>query len=354
MKILIVKLSSLGDVIQSLGVLEELVRMEPTVEIDWAVEKRWDSLMAAHPSIRMPIAIPFQELKRNGYRLSAWKALWRALMRLRRTRYDWVFDLQGNSKSGLVTWLSRGTHKVGFGWRSLREWPNWLATNRRFEIPAEINMRLQYLHLIKQAFRVDSTANWDPQRTVYLRMTAEETTQMEHYLSRTAKGMRIMVCPGSKWINKQLSYRSWLLFLQELERRLSASFIIVAGEGLECMVAESLVRDLSCAWLLRTPSLPLWQNLMCRVNLLLAVDSSALHLAGTTHTPSFSFFGPTMSELFRPLGAQHGSYQGRCPYGRQFSKQCPILRSCATGACLREPAVQELIDSFFAWWHQQS
>ena len=92
--------------------------------------------------------------------------------------------------------------------------------------------------------------------------------------------------------------------------------------------------------------LPTWQNLMDEVDLVIAVDSSALHLCGTTSTPSFSIFGPTSQRVFKPMGERHFAVQGSCPYGRTFEKQCPVLRSCPTGACIKELTVEELFEAF--------
>jgi heptosyltransferase I len=78
----------------------------------------------------------------------------------------------------------------------------------------------------------------------------------------------------------------------------------------------------------------------------IAVDSAALALCGTTSTPSFSFFGPTQASIYKPLGVQHHHFQGTCPYAMSFSARCPRLRSCKTGACLKQASSLELIQSY--------
>jgi heptosyltransferase-1 len=66
------------------------------------------------------------------------------------------------------------------------------------------------------------------------------------------------------------------------------------------------------------------------------MDSATLHLCGTTSTPSFSLFGPSSASIYKPLGEHHVAFQGSCPYGRTFVKRCPILRTCKTGACMKD------------------
>jgi heptosyltransferase-1 len=160
-----------------------------------------------------------------------------------------------------------------------------------------------------------------------------------------------MVCPGSKWRNKQLRPDVWVAFLHRAVDHLGASLLIV---GEERSAFPELFAAFPRAAFLEKPSFPLWQNAMSAVDLVLAVDSSALHLCGTTKTSSFSFFGPTRPELFKPIGAQHGHIHGSCPYGRTFEKQCPILRSCPTGACLRGLEAEELFDRFLLFFQSRN
>ena len=127
-------------------------------------------------------------------------------------------------------------------------------------------------------------------------------------------------------------------------------FLFIFGNEEEKRIAESLdvhfnersipVGDLS---------LPLWQALMWEMDGVIAVDSAALHLCGTTQTPSFSVFGPTLPSYFKPMEPRHVAVHGSCPYGRTFSSQCPVLRTCATGACIRQLPADELFHSFKEW-----
>src|SRR3989344_3286320 len=144
LQILIIKTSSLGDIIQAFPILNALLRRFPRASIDWVVEEALAPLVSAHPLVRKTIPFNIQGLKKNGLRASAWKSLWSSLRELRRDRYDLVFDLQANTKSGLLTALARACAKVGFGPKSVREWPNLLATNVRFDIPRQLNIRLQH------------------------------------------------------------------------------------------------------------------------------------------------------------------------------------------------------------------
>lgn len=351
MKILIIKSSSLGDIIQSFPALNYLRRLFPECEIDWVVEEHLAAVVQAHPLIRRAIAIPLQKIKRRCFSMHAWKDFFASMRDLRKETYRWVFDLQGNCKSALLTFLSRGDLKIGFDLFSVREWPNVLATKARFFVPKEMNIRLQYLSLMQQFFRSPDIDFEQAFQGVEFCIDDDEKALLLPY---SLKRHTIMVCPGSKWVNKQLPLDTWVDFLNRIGQTLETNFLLVWGSLEEKEYCEAIQKRCPKSHVLEMQlKIPAWQYLMNRMDLLIAVDSSALHLCGTTKTASFSIFGPTSALVFRPPGKHHFALQGECPYGKVFLKQCPMLRTCPTGACIRELRAEVL---FAAWqnWIQKS
>ncbi len=332
-RVLIVKTSSLGDIVQTLNVLDDLHCRFPSAVIDWAVEACFQPIVAAHPLIRR--AIPL-DIKNRRH-------LWTALKELRKEEYDVIFDLQGNCKSGVITFLARGKVKVGYGLKSVREWPNVLATNVRFNISRQKNIRSFYLELIEKYFKQPTPTEIDGVR---FHIAEEERVKVAAILAAAPSNYQIMVCPGAKWTNKQVSLETWIEFLQKIEKESGASFLFMWGDEAEKALCAQIASHLTTTAIVDKLPIPTWQNLMSEVDLVIAVDSSALHLCGTTSTPSFSIFGPTSPEVFKPMGMRHCAIQGACPYGRTFQKQCPILRSCPTGACIKNLTAQELFAAY--------
>lgn len=354
-RILIVKTSALGDIIQAFAVLNELKELFPDAEIDWVVEKRFASIVSCHPLVSRTIAIESKAWKRN---------LWQQIKELRQSSYRYLFDLQGNCKSGLLTLLAKSRHKVGYSIRSVREWPNILAMKSRFEVPSGLNIRLQMLSLIEQFFKRTRKLT-EPEFCNYLKrkcgniegvrlkISAEESALIAQILKapELQKENKFMVCPGSKWRNKRLPLETWKQFLGKIDQLVDSCFLLMWGNEEEKAICEQLKSLLgSHALVVDRLDLPVWQNLMSEMSALIAVDSGALHLCGTTSTPSFSLFGPTMPEIFKPLGSHHLSLRGECPYLRSFEKQCPLLRSCPTGACIRHLEAEAIFQSFKNWW----
>ena len=137
MNILIVKTSSIGDIIQAFPVLQYLKIRFPEASIDWVVEKEYQELVQAHPLVRR--AIPFGSRLWRKKPLSSWKSIWGFFKSLRQESYDLLFDLQGNIKSSFITANSRAREKVGLGWKSVPELPNFFTT-RKLTIEANLNI----------------------------------------------------------------------------------------------------------------------------------------------------------------------------------------------------------------------
>ena len=131
MRILIVKLSSLGDVVHTLPVVADLRAAHPGAIIDWVVEPAFAPLLARVDGVAEVIELALRRWRREGlWRPRVWRDLRAFAGRLRRARYDAVLDLQGLTKSALVAALARGP---GFGIAnrtegSSHEWPaRWLV-----------------------------------------------------------------------------------------------------------------------------------------------------------------------------------------------------------------------------------
>ena len=160
-----------------------------------------------------------------------------------------------------------------------------------------------------------------------------------------------MVCPGSAWRNKQLTHETMKGFLSLLRDYLQCNFLFIWGSPEEKLLADQLQSDfVGGAIVVDKMSLPMLQNLMAQSDLVVAMDSLPLHLAGTTNTPTFSVFGASSAMKYKPQGETHFALQGECPYGRTFVKRCPVLRTCPTGACIRSFGPEEVFAAFKFWW----
>ncbi len=340
MRILIVKTSAIGDVLQTLPVLSYLKSRYPDAQIDWVVEASSASLLKAHPDLTRVIVVHSKKWRKAPFMHR--REIAETLRSLRAVSYDLLFDLQGNSKSALLTFTARAKEKVGFAFSSLPEKTNWLVTNRRFTPSAHLSRPAYYLSLVQSAFNDSAPFTSVP---LELRLTEQEQQRLDTLLPSTERP-KFMVCFGSNWTNKQLEPSQLASFLAQVDAHYAPHFLFIYGNAVEKSQAEALHALFPHSQVVGEMSLAFWQRLMQRMDLLLTMDSAALHLCATTTTPSFSFFGPSSSALYKPEGEQHASFQGSCPYGRTFAVRCPVLRTCPTGACLKDAPMHELFAHF--------
>lgn len=341
-KILIVKTSALGDIIHTYPALHYLRKKFPNVVIDWVVESSCADLVKSHPYVDYALCVDTKAWRKSWFSPKAFNEMRSFRKRLRETNYDVVFDLQGNVKSGLITALAKGQFKVGFSWSDVPEWPNVLFTNRRYGLEKGNNIRYDYLSLVSSFFgEVPRTIDSE----ISLKILPDEKQKIAKILSDTSAESRelILVCPGSVWPNKQLSEKTMIDLLTFLDNKKKCSFLFASGSQIERDYVEKLKTQVKNGICIEKLKLSTLQNLMSKCNLIIAMDSLPLHLAGTTSTSTFTVFGPSSANKYNPLGSNRMAIQGSCPYGRTFEKRCPILRTCPTGACIKDVVLDDSI-----------
>ena len=132
MNILLVKLSSLGDVVHTLPVVQDIQQALPDAQIDWVVEQAFAPLPALLPGVRRVVACNIRHWRRHLFSRATWVA-WQAFCtQLQTQRYDAIIDLQGLGKSAIVARLARlapggqrfamANRTDGSGYESLTRW----------------------------------------------------------------------------------------------------------------------------------------------------------------------------------------------------------------------------------------
>lgn len=338
---LIVKTSALGDIVQAFPVIAYLKSKCPEATIDWVVEKRFSSLVASHPDVTNTICINSKDWRRRLWRWQTIKELTQCVHALRIAHYDALFDLQGNSKSGIISLFVKTKKRIGFGWKTAPERFNCCITTHKTNPPPGQNIRCDYLALAGAFFH-------DPHPSINEQVALRVSDTEREALAIWPRGAW-MVCPGSQWENKRLSIETWQQFLDRLYAIYAPQFIFLSGSSLEREQALFFAQRYPRACVADRLSLPLLQHLMQKMALVIGVDSFAVHLAGTTAVPTFSIFGPSAQSKYAPLTSSC-SYQGPCPYEQHFEKRCPVLRSCATGACMKNIAPESLYAAFHSWY----
>jgi heptosyltransferase I len=149
--ILLVKTSSLGDVIQNLPVVTDIMRYVTAPEIDWVVEEAFAAIPRLHPGVRRVIPVATRRWRKGLASQAVWSDFSAFKRRLQENTYDVVLDTQGLIKSGFITWLARGTH-YGYDRQSAWEPLATLSYDRTFAVSPHLHAVIRNRSLAAQAF----------------------------------------------------------------------------------------------------------------------------------------------------------------------------------------------------------
>lgn len=138
MRVLLVKLSSMGDVLHNLPVVSDLARAYPDIEIDWVTEAPYAKLVALHPKVQRVIPIHLRELKQRWWSPAAWSTISADRAQLKGSVYDTILDTQGLIKSALVCRAAVGPI-TGFSPDSAREPVAALGYDRHLSVPRNLH-----------------------------------------------------------------------------------------------------------------------------------------------------------------------------------------------------------------------
>ena len=151
MRVLLVKLSSLGDVIHNLPVVSDLARAHPEAEIDWAIESPYAEIAAMHPAVKKILPIPLRRLKKHWWSQAAWRDFSASRSLLAEQRYDHILDTQGLIKSAWVAGWAEGL-VAGYSGNSAREPLAARFYDRPIDIPRDLHAVTRNRLLAGKAF----------------------------------------------------------------------------------------------------------------------------------------------------------------------------------------------------------
>ena len=150
-RVLIVKTSSMGDVVHALPAVSDMLRARPGLQVDWLVEAPFAAIPRLHPGVGRVLPLAWRKWRKNLFKPATRAAMAALRAELQRERFDAVLDLQGLLKSVLWGLQARGP-LLGYGFGSIREPAAALFYRRRADVPrslqaVERNRRLAAAHL---------------------------------------------------------------------------------------------------------------------------------------------------------------------------------------------------------------
>ncbi|RKT26377.1 heptosyltransferase-1 [Paraburkholderia sp. RAU2J] len=130
-RVLIVKVTSLGDIVQALPVVADIKRAFPGVQVDWAADEAFAELVHWSESVDRVLCAPLRRFKK-ARNWSDLKAIWASIAELRAYRYDSIIDIHGVYKSAIIAFLARSSRRIGYQSQDLGERGAAFAYTGRF------------------------------------------------------------------------------------------------------------------------------------------------------------------------------------------------------------------------------
>jgi len=283
-KILIVKLSSLGDVVHAMPAVQDLRQALPGVEVDWVVESAFAPLVARCAGVGRVIPCDLRRWRKSPFAAQT-RSEWRAFKQaLQAQAYDAIIDLQGLTKSAVVSWLARTTPKgLHYGLDNQTEGSSFEAPARwvaDVAIPMEPHVHAVQRSRLLCAAAMQYTVT-DPDRYGLVAGTsAASAPVVKGHAGNTfaPRKPRVALVHGTSRADKQWPLEHWV----ELGQRLNHSGFAVAlahGNAAEKSTSEAIAAQLEDAWVWPTMALDALTDTMAHCAGVVGVDSGLSHIA---------------------------------------------------------------------------
>ncbi|MBI5187863.1 MAG: lipopolysaccharide heptosyltransferase II [Nitrospirae bacterium] len=289
-KILIVKPSSLGDVVHSLPFLNALKERFPKAEVHWVIAKRLDGLLSGHPMIDKLWIIDKDNWKVVGRAWNTLKELKEFFRNLRNERYDMVVDLQGLLRSGVITMATRAPFRIGF--KEAREGSRLFYTHK-VEGGRDI-------HAVDRYLKIAAFLGCDIRNVCFPLPLSFNSSLITHHLSLSDD--YAVIIPGARWVTKRWPAERF----GELASRLPMEFLVVGGRS-DIDISNRVVNSSkgNAISLAGKTDIKELIEIMRSARFVVGNDSGPMHIATALKTRVFAIFGPTDPQKTGPYGRSH-------------------------------------------------
>lgn len=289
MKILIVKLSSIGDVIHALPALAAIRANLPEAEISWVVESRSAGILRGNQLIDNLIEVDTRSL-RGGKRIEEiLPEIRRQMKSLRKFSFDIALDFQGLLKSALIAKLSKARVRFGFSKDDLREPASRFLYTGTVGIEPETHVIRQNLALVRGALKIPVPAA-DFEFPIFT--SDQDKAEGERIIAAAGQDFAILN-PAGGWVTKLWHAEKFGQLADRLWEECGLVSIVATGPG-ETALAEKVVRNSrSGKTVLAQPSLKGFYELASRARVYVGGDTGPTHLAVAAGAAVVGIFGPT-------------------------------------------------------------
>lgn len=351
MRILIVRLSALGDIVHALPVLAAIKRAKPDAQVDWLVEDNYAPILALATGLTRRVIVRARANRETpgSMAFSGGAGYLRAARYLRAQRYDLALDLQGLLKSAVWARVSGAHRVVGFDRAHLRE---ELAASFYSETVTPVRQSGSQAvgpsgrqavgpsgdHVIQKNLSILSALQIRPD-AIELPLVAHASADATAAIDTAGGSLQFIVLnPGAAWPNKRWPPERFGALAAALRDRTGLRSLVTWGPSERDLANAVVIASSGAASLAPPTSVSDLAALMRSAALVISGDTGPLHIAAAVGTPIVGLFGPTRPE-------RNGPWDPRdVVISRAETCVCHHKRHCLRGApCINEITLDEVV-----------
>jgi heptosyltransferase-1 len=289
MKILLIKLSSIGDVVHTLPAFSAIRQALPNAEISWVVEKGSAEILRHNPLLSKLLEIDTKALRKKDSFGQNFSLAAQQLRELRSVKYDVALDFQGLLKSAMIAKLSRARRRVGFAKEALREPASRFLLTETVAVPSQINIINKNLSLAEKALNIPV-----PAQNFEFPIFTEDRHRAEAAEIIERAGERFVVLnPAGGWWTKLWEAEKYGALADKLWEECGLGSVITTAPNEKKLAARVLEAGKSGKMIFSTPTLKGFYELAKQAVVYIGGDTGPTHLAVAAGTPVVGIFGPT-------------------------------------------------------------
>ncbi|MFH1643683.1 MAG: glycosyltransferase family 9 protein [bacterium] len=350
MKILILRVSAIGDVIHTFPAIFLIKKIIPDAKISWVVQKKAAHLLFEQSFLENVWVLPDKFLKRKN-----WAETTKIVKEIRKTNWDVILDFQGILKTSVILSFLKGL-KIGFDKNNARAGITTFFTHKQIT-PKYTNIIQKNMALVSHALlKINSTYKSSPainslQNNFYLNYPKHKKDEVDKWLAENKINKLLLLAPSTTWPSKHWPTSNWQNLLNILDKSYFASSSVKTTENILCSFSErekaskdslkeNKIQNTTAALLgqyfgeqalilseyikeknLNVVFVPKWDllttaYLITKTNLLVAPDTGILHLGDYLGTETIAIFGPT-------LALRHGPFLKKENIKNAIQIDCP-------------------------------
>ena len=318
MRILMVRLSSIGDLVHTLPVLSALRRRFPDATIDWLVETRHRDVLLSNPYVNELVEVDTFRWRKRLFSPATWSEIAAAVSEIRKRDYDVVLDLQGTIKSSVAARLAKSARHIGFATSALKEKAAGLFYSERVGLDASPP------HVIDRHLRLLSALDIaSVERDFPIVVPDEMDEAAAAKLEALGLSDYVILNSGAAWVTKRWDPEKFGTLAAAIAEEWNLPSLVLWGPGEED-IARRIVETSSASATLAPPTgirdvIPYIR----RARLFVSGDTGPMHLASACGVPVLGIFGPTDPAQNGPFGSGDEVVRKNVPCGPCYKHRCP-------------------------------